>query len=55
MPSTPEPLFFQEKLSGIPRQETDNIRMKTTVQFTVGKNERGFFAKDLIIRVRALP
>lgn len=54
VPSTPEPLFFQEKLSGMSRQETGSIRMKTTVQFRVGKNERGFFAKDLIIRVRAL-
>lgn len=55
VPSTPEALFFQEKLSGIPKKETGNIRMKTTVQFSVGKNERGFFAKDLFIKVRALP
>jgi len=55
VPSTSEPLFFQEKLSGIPKKETGNIRMKTTVQFSVGKNERGFFAKDLFFKVRALP
>lgn len=55
VPSTPERLFFQEKLSGISKRETGNIHMKTTVQFSVDKNERGYFAKDLFIKVRALP
>ena len=53
VPSTPERLFFQESLSGIAKRETGNIRMNTMVQFSVDKNERGFFAKDLFIKVRA--
>ena len=53
--STPERLYFQEVLSGIAKRETVNIRMNTIVQFSVHKNERGFFAKDLFIKVRALP
>lgn len=52
---TPERLFFQQSLSGIPKRETCNIRTKTVVQFSVGKDDRGrFFAKDLFIKVRAL-
>lgn len=54
VPSTPERLFFQELLSGIPKRETGNIRMNTLVQFSVDKNEHGFFAKDLFIKVRTL-
>lgn len=52
--STPERLFFQESLSGIAKREAGNIRMHTIVQFSVDKNENGFFAKDLFIKVRAL-
>lgn len=55
VPSTLERLFFQELLSGIEKRETGNIRMNTIVQFSVDKNERGFFAKDLFIKVKALP
>ena len=55
VPSTPERLYFQEVLSGIAKRETVNIRMNTIVQFSVDKNERGFFAKDLFIKVRAFP
>ena len=49
--STPERLFFQESLSGIAKRETGNIHMQTIVQFSVDKNEHGFFAKDLFIKV----
>lgn len=52
VPSTPEQLFFQEGLSGITKRETGNIRMNTIVQFSVDKNEHGFFAKNLFIKVR---
>lgn len=54
VPTSSERLFFQESLSGIPRKETNNIRMNTKVQFSVDKNEQGFFAKDLFIKVRTL-
>lgn len=54
VPSTQERLFFQESLSGIAKSETGNIRMQTIVQFSVDKNERGFFAKNLFIKVRTV-
>ena len=55
VPFTLKRLFFNELLSGIPKRETFNIRTKTVVQFSVGKDDRGrFFAKNLSIKVKAL-
>lgn len=51
VPATQDRLYFHESLSGITKRETQNIRMNTMVQFSVGKNQRGFFAKDLFIKV----
>lgn len=50
--STPEPLFFEEQLSGIPKKEVGNIQLQTIVQFSVDKNDHGFFARNLFIKVR---
>ena len=49
---TQEELFFQESLSGIQKREIGNYRLKAKVQFSVNKNDKGFFAKDLYIKVR---
>lgn len=54
VPSSQERLFFNESLSGISKRETRNIRLQTIVQFSVDKNEYGFFAKNLFIKVRTL-
>ena len=53
VPSTHQKLFFQESLSGIQKREIVNFRLKAKVQFSVDKNEKGFFAKDLYIKVSA--
>ena len=49
---TQEELFFQESLSGIQKREIGNYRLEAKVQFSVNKNDKGFFAKDLYIKVR---
>ena len=49
---TQEELFFQESLSGIQKREIGNYRLEAKVQFSVNKNDMGFFAKDLYIKVR---
>ena len=49
---TQEELFFQESLSGIQKREIVNYRLEAKVQFSVNKNDKGFFAKDLYIKVR---
>lgn len=47
---TQEELFFQESLSGIQKREIGNYRLEAKVQFSVNKNDKGFFAKDLYIK-----
>ena len=44
-----EELFFHESLSGIQKKEIGNYRLEAKVQFSVNKNDRGFFAEDLYI------
>ena len=44
-----EELFFQEFLSGIQKREIGNYRLEAKVQFTVDKNDKGFFAKNMYI------
>ena len=51
VPAIGKRLFFQERLSGIPKREAANIDVGTTVQFSVGRGEKGFFAKGVIIQV----
>ena len=53
VPFTSQRLFFQESLSGIHKREICNYRLEAKVQFSVDKNDKGFFAKDLYIKVRA--
>lgn len=53
VPSIGEKLFFQESLSGIQKREIVNYRLGAKVQFSVDKNDMGFFAKNLYIKVRA--
>ena len=52
VPSLDKELFFSEFLSGIPKREIANIHLNARVQFSVDKNEKGFFAKKLYIKVR---
>ena len=47
-----ERLFFNESLSGITKSETFNLHLNAKVQFSVDKNERGFFAKKIYIQVK---
>ena len=54
VPSIAERLFFQEKLSGIQKREIGNCYVGAKVQFSVDKRDKGFFAKDLFIKVRML-
>lgn len=49
--STPERLYFEERLSGIPKKKAGNIQLQTIVQFSVDRNKHGFFAKDLFIKL----
>ena len=51
IPSLSEKLFFQEKLSGIHRIEIDNYHVGAKVQFGVDRGPKGFFAKDVYIKV----
>ena len=50
--SIKERIFFNEYLSGIPKSETFNFHLNAKVQFSVDKNEKGFFAKKIYIQVR---
>lgn len=50
VPSLDKELFFSEFLSGIPKREIANIHLNARVQFSVDKNEKGFFAKKLYIK-----
>lgn len=45
-------LFFNESLSGIAKSETCNFHVNAKVQFSVDKNEKGFFAKKIYIQVK---
>lgn len=45
-------LFFNESLSGIAKSETFNFHLNAKVQFSVDKNEKGFFAKKIYIQVK---
>ena len=49
-----EKLFFSESLSGIPKSETLNFHLNAKVQFSVDKNDKGFFAKKIYIKVMIL-
>lgn len=50
IPTISEKLFFHESVSGIQRKELAYYRPEARVQFSVGKREKGFFAKDLYIK-----
>lgn len=54
VPSISEKLFFEESLSGIQKREIGNYHLNAKVQFSVEKNEKGYFAKNLYIKVRAM-
>ena len=51
VPSIGEKLFFKESLSGIQKAEIVNYHLNANVQFSVDRNTRGFFAKNLYIKV----
>lgn len=51
IPSFSEKLFFQEELSGIHRTEIDNYHEGAKVQFGVDRRPKGFFAKNIYIKV----
>ena len=52
MRSIDKKLFFNESLSGIAKSETCNFHVNAKVQFSVDKNEKGFFAKKIYIQVK---
>ena len=52
MRSINKKLFFNESLSGIAKSETFNFHLDAKVQFSVDKNEKGFFAKKIYIQVK---
>ena len=52
VPGIKERLFFNESLSGIAKSETLNFHLNAKVQFSVDKNDRGFFAKKIYVKVR---
>ena len=50
--SIKERLFFNESLSGIRKSETLNFHLDAKVQFSVDKNDEGFFAKKIYVKVK---
>ena len=52
IPSVSGKLFFQESLSGIQKREIGKYHEGATVQFSVDKGSKGFFAKAVYIKVR---
>ena len=51
IPTILEKLFFHEFVSGIPKRELINYHLGAKVQFSVDKREKGFYAKDLYVKV----
>ena len=51
IPTILEKLFFHEFVSGIPKRELINYHLGARVQFSVDKREKGFYAKDLYVKV----
>lgn len=51
IPTIKEKVFFHELVSGIPKRELINYHLEAKVQFSVDKRERGFYAKDLYVKV----
>lgn len=51
IPTIKEKVFFHESVSVIPKRELINYHLEAKVQFKLDKGERGFYAKDLYVKV----